>query len=494
MYWKNDHNMAPNARLRGHRPVSIALRMTVWYALSAFLLIFAATGFLYWVLATNLEQEDVRVLEDNLNNARLMLRSAPLGVPPGRQEPEPAWSPEQRPQVYVRILDGDARTILETPGMSEELAAPAAADLARLNAENQVSDEALSRSGKLFQIIAARAGGEGEPVRYIQIAMDRHNEEHLLARYREKFWIVLSVSVVLCSLVGYTIARSGMRPIESISRTAERIRSTTLHERIDTSGLPAELSSLAKTFNSMLDRLQDSFARISQFSDDVAHELRTPIHNLRGEIEVALSKARSSEDYREALGSCLEECARISRVIQSLLFLARADNARELLQREAVDVGKELTTVQDFYEASATEAGVDLATSVPTGLSAPLDRTLFQQALGNLVSNAITHTPAGGSVRVAACEEGPWLTVTVTDTGCGIAAEHLPYVLDRFYRVDRARAGSRQNVGLGLAVAKSIVERHGGCVAIHSKLGEGTCVSLRFPNASSLERSVMLSD
>ena len=272
-----------------------------------------------------------------------------------------------------------------------------------------------------------------------------------------------------------------MRPIESIGRTAERIRSTTLHERIGMVGLPAELSGLARTFNTMLDRLQDSFARISQFSDDVAHELRTPINNLRGEIEVALTKARSSEDYRELLGSCLEECARISRVIQSLLFLARAENTPEPLQRENIDVGKELAAVQEFYEAAAAEAGVDLRAPVTDDLWAPLDRTLFQQAVGNLVSNAITHTPKDGTVQITACGDQSWLKVSVMDTGCGIAPEHLPHVLDRFYRVDRARSGSRHNVGLGLAVVKSIVERHSGTIEIDSELERGTQATLLFP-------------
>ncbi|HYM01732.1 MAG TPA: heavy metal sensor histidine kinase, partial [Stellaceae bacterium] len=420
--------MPENIRYRGRRPFSIALRMTVWYALSAFLLIFAATGFLYWVLATNLEREDVRVLEDNLNNVRLLLRSSPPNAPADQRATGPLWPSEQRPQIYVRILNADAETVLETPGMSEELPPPGAADLATLGAGSEVSHQAVSHSGKLFQTLAARVAGETPQAaaRFIQIALDRQNEEHLLAQYRERFWLVLSVSVILCSLAGYAIARSGMRPIESISRTAERIRSTTLHERIDTSGLPAELSGLAETFNSMLDRLQDSFARISQFSDDVAHELRTPVHNLRGEIEVALSKVRSSEDYRDTLGSCLEECGRISRVIQSLLFLARADNTHELLQRENVDVGKELTTVQEFYEAAAAEAGIDLHVSASADLRALLDRTLFQQAVSNLVSNAITHTPRGGAVHVTAREDDTSLNVLVSDTGCGIAPEHLP--------------------------------------------------------------------
>ena len=483
--------MNESTQSRTRPPFSIALRMAVWYALSAFALVFAATGFLYWVLATNLEQEDIRVLEDNLNNARLLLQASPPSVLATQHGLEPASPHEQQPQLYIRVLNANAQTLVETPGMSRELSRPAAAELAALASGTEISRQSVSRSGRLFQILAARAGdAQGGPARYIQIAMDRHNEEHLLARYREWFWLVLSVSVILASIAGYVIAKGGMRPIESISHTAERIRSTTLHERIDTSGLPAELLGLAKTFNTMLDRLQESFARISQFSDDVAHELRTPIHNLQSEIEVALRKARSSEDYRDVLGSCLEEGRRISRVIQSLLFLARADNTPELLQRENVDISKELATVQEFYEAAASEAGVNLRIAAPSGLSASLERTLFQQAIGNLVSNAIAHTPRGGSVRVTACEDGQWLKVSVTDTGCGIAPEHLPYVLDRFYRVDRARSGSRQNVGLGLAVVKSIVERHGGSMGIESKPGEGTCVSLQFLEANSVEKAV----
>jgi len=488
--------MADNAMFRRRRPLSIALRMTVWYALSAFTLISAATGILYWVLATNLEQEDIRALQDNVNNVKLMLQSSEPSVVPEQQGPQLSSSTERRPEVYFRVLDANARIIVETPGTSQELPAPTADDLAIWKSMGKVSYHGVSRSGAAIQIVAESIASKNKdaPTRYVQIAMDRYNDERLLARYRERLAWILSVSVILSSLAGYAIAKSGMRPIESISRTAARIHFATLHERIETSGLPAELLGLANTFNSMLGRLQDSFAHISQFSDDVAHELRTPIHNLRGEIEVALSKARSSEDYREALGSCLEECGRISRVIQSLLFLARADNTAELLQREVVDIGKELTTIQEFYEASASEVGVDLAISAPTGLSAPLDRTLFQQAIGNLVANAITHTRPGGTVRLAACEDSPWLKVTVADTGCGIAPEHLPYVLDRFYRIDSARTGSRQNVGLGLAVVKSIVERHGGCVDIDSKPGEGTCVSLRFPQPTSAKRSAVTSD
>jgi two-component system heavy metal sensor histidine kinase CusS len=456
--------------------------MALWYALSAFALISVATGLLYWVLVDSLYQEDIRDLADNLNNARLLLRSSPTGQFPHSPEQRPSWAPPYQPQIYLRLLDSNAQTLTETPGMAGEMPPPAKGELAAIRAPDGEKRDVTSRSGKPFLTLIVRIPGESssEPPQFMQVAMDREHDEYLLARYRHRLWFVLGVSLVLCFLVGYLVARGGIRPIESISKTAARIRATTLHERIEAQGLPAELRGLTETFNGMLDRLEQSFRHVSQFSDDVAHELRTPISNLRGEIEVALSKARSEGEYREILESCLEECTRISRLIQTLLFLARSDTA-DALQHEKVDVGQELANVGAFYEVAAAEAGIRLDVCNNSAACAELDRTLFQQAIGNLVSNAIAHTPTGGSVNLTAESSREHLTVTVSDTGCGIAPEHLPHIFERFYRVDRARAGSPQNVGLGLAVVKSIVTGHGGRVEIDSEVGRGTRVRLILP-------------
>ncbi len=468
------------------RAISIALRMTAWYALSSFALVLVATGLLYWVLVTSMYQEDVRDLADNLNNARLLLMSSPPGRLIEPSDQRPSWAPSHQPEIYLRVIDPNAHIVVETPGMSDELPLPRKAELASITAPNGERREMVSPTGQPFLSLMIRVLGRdtNEPTYYMQVAMDRAHDEYLLARYRERLWFVLSVALVLCSLVGYLIARGGMRPIENIGRTAERIRSTTLHERIVVDDLPAEISGLAETFNSMLDRLEESFQRVSHFSDDVAHELRTPVNNLRGEIEVALSRARSGEDYREILGSCLEECTRISRLIKSLLFLARMEGAADGLQVESVDIGEELAKVQDFYGAAAAEADVDLRVSMKGALRARVDRMLFQQAIGNLVSNAIAHTPAGGIVEIDACGGGDELTLSVADTGCGIASDHLPHVFDRFYRVDRARSSTGHHVGLGLAVVKSIIARHGGHVKIESEIGRGTQVRMILPATS----------
>lgn len=463
--------------------MSIALRMTIWYALSAFTLIVVATGLLYWVLVESLYQEDVRDLADNLNNARLLLLSSQFQKIPDRLDRRPAWAPSRQPEIYLRLLDQSGHTLVETPGMADQLPTPSAAQLKAASDTEGEKLDVISPSGLPFLTLIVRVPGRSpaEQARFMQVAMNREHDEYLLARYRERLWLVLGVSLVLCSLVGYLIARSGMRPIERIAGTAERIGSTTLHERINPLGLPAELAGLAETFNNMLDRLEASFQRISQFSDDVAHELRTPINNLRGEIEVALGKERSGEDYREVLGSSLEECNRLSGLIQSLLFLARTEGASQPIQGERVDIGTELHTVQEFYEPAAADGGVALRVSAPVDLSACVDRALFQQAVGNLVSNAIAHTQPGGQIDITATAKDRYVIVSVKDTGCGIPAEHLPHVFERFYRVDTARANSAHHVGLGLAVVKGIVTRHGGTVHMTSEIGHGTCVTLAFP-------------
>jgi two-component system heavy metal sensor histidine kinase CusS len=475
--------MASTNLIKSTTSWSLAARLTAWYAGSAFLLILAATGFLYWALLTNLDREDDQFLADKIHILRLFLRDKPHDATPLKQEAEWEWAASQHAQFYVRILDENGRPVIETPGMGEDLAAEVFPPAAAADAEPGSGSEVHSRTGKSFRILAARAmvGDSDGLYRVIQVALDRTYEEDLLAGYRRNLWIVLGTALLLCALVGYRIARRGLRPVAEITEMAARIRSSTLDERIETSGLPAELFALAGTFNDMLDRLEESFNRLSRFSADIAHELRTPVNNLRGEAEVALGKSRSPEEYREVLGSCLEECARLSRIIDSLLFLARAESPETQIAREPLDVGRELAAVRDFYEAAAVEAGVTLRLSCLEGVVVDLDRTLFQRALGNLVANALAHTAAGGAVTVSACRESDAVRVMVTDTGCGIPEAHLPHVFDRFYRVDDARSTASGRVGLGLAIVKTIAGLHHGAATIQSEVGKGTGITLTFP-------------
>jgi two-component system heavy metal sensor histidine kinase CusS len=288
-------------------------------------------------------------------------------------------------------------------------------------------------------------------------------------------------ALMLCPFVGYRIARRGIRPVERIAETARRISSSTLSERIQPAGYPVELAALAGTFNAMLDRLEDSFARLSDFSADIAHELRTPVNNIRGEAEVALTRARTVEDYREVLSSCLEEVVRLSELIANLLFLARTESPGTHLKRELIEIDQVLHGVHDYFEPAAIEVGIHLMVECASKATISVDRALLQRAMANLVSNALAYTPVGGTVTLREIQEQGSVRVEVQDTGVGIPPEALPRVFDRFYRVDRARSSRSGGTGLGLAIVRSIVVLHGGSINIQSKPGTGTTVSLLLP-------------
>jgi two-component system heavy metal sensor histidine kinase CusS len=234
----------------------------------------------------------------------------------------------------------------------------------------------------------------------------------------------------------------------------------------------------------MLERLEESFERISRFTADIAPDLRTPVKNIRGEAEVALARPRTVDEYRDALESSLEEAVRLSELIGDLLFLARAESPLTELHQEKVNVGELLGTVLEYYEASASNAGISLVNQGTEPLNAVLDRSLLLRAVSNLVSNAIAHTLPGGAVTLKATPEDGAIRIDVCDTGVGIPAEALPRVFDRFYRVDPSRSKSSGGTGLGLAIVQSIMTLHGGSAAISSQPGSGTQVTLRMPAIS----------
>ncbi len=443
------------------------------------MLVLATATFLYWTSIRNLDREDDRLLGDRARVLLSVLESRPGDVEAVRREVFEEWDAHQRTQLHVRILGLEGQTLVETPGM-EKLLPPHS--FPSPEAEPGVGfDVVFAGSGSFRVLSVSTAPGPGRsPV--VQVAMDRSLEAELAADYRTNLLVVLVVGLFACAAAGYAIAHRGIKPIHGITAIADRITSTNLNERMSSGGLPAELLALAGTINKMLDRLEDSFTRLSRFSADIAHELRTPIASLRGEVEVALGRPRTEAEYREILGSSLEECGRLSRLIDRLLFLARAENPRTQITRETCELVTELSKVDEFYQAAAAEAEIRLIVEVePAHSRAEVDRSLFQRAVGNLIANALSHTPARGTVTVWASADASLATVKVFDTGKGVPASHLPHVFDRFYRGDQARSSQNGNVGLGLAIVRSIVELHEGNVQIASEVGKGTCVTMVFP-------------
>jgi two-component system, OmpR family, heavy metal sensor histidine kinase CusS len=466
-------------------PGTLTFRLTAGYALAGLLMVVLATASLYLVLVTELEKSTDQFLADKLNVIRTMLRDRPNDWDNLREEVELESAARQYEHFYIRLLDDQNAPLMTTPGMAEQL------DLRKFPGPSQTQTKhALAlkgKDGRMFRVTTAPVPVGWPPTQTdtIQIAIDVSQKEALLARYRSWFWAILAGSLAIFPLVGYQIARQGIRPVEEIAITAQHISSTNLRERILPEGYPSELASLAGTFNQMLDRLEESFERISRFSADIAHDLRTPVNNIRGEAEVALARARTVEEYRDVLGSCLEETVRLSDLISDLLFLARTESPLGHLHWARVDLGELLNGVREYYEAAAAEGGISLTTANGDApVIAELDRTLVRRAVGNLVANAVAHTPPGGSVVLGAKSEGNTVRIAVSDTGVGIPPEDLPRVFDRFFRVDKSRSQVSGGTGLGLAIVQSIMVLHSGKAEIESQLGRGTRVTLQMPSSA----------
>jgi two-component system heavy metal sensor histidine kinase CusS len=476
------------------RPRSLAYRLTVWYALSSFTLVLLATAFLYWVLARNLDRENDRLLADLVLPVVNLLHDQPSDRDAVRRQVALGRLSRNEPHLYLRVLDEQQQPIAETPSIGLVFPRSEFPTPQEYNRDTAQGRTVQTAAEQWFRIAAYRLPPAPQQSGYtIQAALDRTHEEELLADYRRKLWLVLGAALLICAVGGYQLARRGVRPVRDIAEAAGRIRSSTLDKRIELRGLPDELRTLAETFNAMLGRLESSFTRLNDFAADLAHELRTPINNLRGEAEVALSKARTASEYQELLGSALEEYQRLTRLIDDLLFLARADHPVQQIERETVHVADELERLREFYEAAATDSGVRLTIDCDEKIAAPINRTMFQRAVGNLLSNAVRHTQAHGTIAVSAREQDGALQIEVADTGVGIDAVHLPRLFDRFYRVNAARhQGHSSNVGLGLAIVKSIAELHGGSVRIESEVGVGTKVIISFLNTAPNERHISM--
>ena len=322
MSWKPTDSFAPVSRLRR----TLAFRLTAAYALAGLSLVFLATASLYLLTVTEMERSTGLFIADKLNVLRTMLRERPNDQEALQEEIELESAARRYQQFYIRLLDERNQPLLMTPGMAERL------DLEQLTRQTGSHPgrtiRMTGRHGRAFRVTSATApvGSPSTQTDTIQIAIDVSQQEEFLQRYRLWFFGILLGTFVALPLIGYQIARRGIRPVEDMAATARRISSTNLRERILPDGYPFELASLAGTFNQMLDRLEDSFERISRFSADIAHDLRTPVNNIRGEAEVGLARARTITEYRDVLESCLEEAVRLSDLIGNLLFLARAES------------------------------------------------------------------------------------------------------------------------------------------------------------------------
>jgi two-component system heavy metal sensor histidine kinase CusS len=476
------------SRLKG--PWSLATRLAIGFSTASFLLLVCCTAVPYWALTYNLDREDNESIVEKFRSVADLIARHPIPAAGVSVDDALAHAiePEFSEPIFVRVLrERDGRPLIESKGMTPLLPAglfPEATTYTWPDSRPPALADKHIPKHRHMRLLAGKVAVQGtsEPL-IIQVALDRTPEAQLLGAFRSGLAALVTFGLVVSAVAGFAIARRGLRPVRRMAAAVSQIGSSNLNERLKTDQVPAELSSLATAFNSMLARLEDNFSRLSQFSSDIAHELRTPVGNVRGLVELTLSKTdRPLKEREELLSDALDECGHLAKLIDSLLFLARSENPQTLINRQLLNLRTELEAMVEFYEPAATEAGIHLAVSGPPDVPAWIDKLLVQRAVANLVENAITHTAAGGSITLSAARGEVSATLTVSDAGRGIPPEHLAKIFDRFHRVDASRSTHTGGAGLGLAMVRSIALMHGGTAEARAGGNGGAEFTLVFPD------------
>jgi two-component system heavy metal sensor histidine kinase CusS len=459
------------------KPDSIAKKLVLLFTLAAAILLGSALGGFYWLVVRHAFAEDNAVLNDKIRALQAELRE-PDGLKAISQELKSHRTGE--PAAYwVRVLDPESRIVAETPRMSELLPITV---FTRPTSSASLVPKDYRDGQKLFSLTAVNESTDGQSYT-IQVAQDRSEDERFRRKFGALLLLTLVVGTIAFAAIAITVTRRGLQPLREMARLVARVRPTHLSERLTQLQWPAEIEPLAAAFDNMLTRLEDSFTRLSQFSADLAHELRTPVANLLGEAQVALTRARSAEEYREIIESSVAECERLSGIVDNLLFLARAEAADRHIQRTMFEGKSAAEKIAAFYEPVAEEQQITISCKGEGKIYA--DAMLFARAINNLVENALRHTPPGGSILISLTVGPIQSEISVKDTGCGIPREHLPRIWDRFYRADSSRSSG--GAGLGLALVKSIVDLHGGSATVKSEVNRGTIITITFPNKPELK-------
>ena len=480
-------------------PRALSLRLALMFAAVSLLLLGALGSYLYLSLAREMAWRDDQALVGRVERMRALLGDS-----------EGITALQQRPQLYANmlgnrdnvlwVLDGAGRPLIEVnPAGLPVPALPASA-----GPGVQLHDSADAGTGTAATPISGhpaaarlawqRVTHDGQALTLVagRLLLER---EQMLAAYRLKLWLALATGALLAFGLGWAVALRGLHPVRNLAARAAAIDVQHLHLRLQDVAPVQELQQLGDALNQMLARLDDGFGRLSRFSEDLAHEMRTPLNNLMGQTQLALQRPRTVDDYQALLASSQEEYERLARMIDNMLFLARAEQPDTAAQREPIDLHVLVAQLCDYFEGMAEERGITLVNATQGTLHA--DPQLLRRALANLVANALHYGAADSPVRIdsqpslGGRADGPrspggntggGLDICVHNQGQPIAPEHLPRLFDRFYRCDPSRAQPGDSGGLGLAIVRSIMQLHGGSVGVDSDAA-ATRFVLRFPTS-----------
>jgi heavy metal sensor kinase len=458
---------------------SIRFRLTAWYAM-ILAVTFAAVGIGVWLAMRDSIHDTVdKDLRSRLAAMRAFFqRQVSDGEEPVAELIEhAALAPSG---ARFRVVNGRGQWLYQSPGTESWGATPP--DPSRLPKRGRF--ETVMQNGKPIRVVSAPIAATASPV-VVQIGIPIDEFAEMLDGFTWTVLLASPVLLLLASAAGYWMSGRALAPVGRITRTAGEIEAQNLSERLPVLGTGDELDQLSKTLNAMFTRLEDSFRRITQFTADASHELRTPIAIIRTTAEVIRRKPRSDKEYAEALDRILAESERTTELIEGLMLLARADAGAEDIVTEAVRLDTLAQAACADAAVLAEAEGVALVSDGLTPCTVQGDHRALHRLLLVLLDNGIKYSNAGGVVRVC-LEMRQWkdrrtAVLEVRDRGIGIAPEDLPHIFERFYRASKDRSRKIDGLGLGLSIAQSIAQRHGGEIQMESAPGVGSTVRVFLP-------------
>ncbi|MCJ1886636.1 heavy metal sensor histidine kinase [Pseudomonas sp. LA21] len=456
------------------RPASLSLRIGLWVGLLGSVLMLLLVALAYLALDHQLDVRAARALEDKLGQLRHS-----LDVDPGL-----AALPLRGYALKDQLMGHDnlSAALLEMRhGQPALFNSGREADLATLDdfAGNGRPFSWSTEDGR--RLLTGRIQvqlRDGSTVR-VFLTLDRRDDDALLGAFLRSALLAMPPLLLLIAFGARVVAKRGLQPLRRFGKVASLVSTEDLSHRMPVQHLPRELGDTARALNLMLHRLDNGVQQLTQFSDDLAHELRSPIGNLLGKAQVTLSRPREKAEYEAVLASGIEELERVTRIVSDMLFLAQVSHPKALLPREPVRLDEEARKVAELFAFSAEEKSQTIEIDGHGWVLG--DRLMIQRAISNLLSNAIRHTPEGGHIRLSVEGDQEAVVLQVENPGAGIAPQHLEHLFERFYRVDKGRSRADGGTGLGLAIVRSIMELHQGTASAESSVEGPTRFRLAFP-------------
>ena len=403
-----------------------------------------------------------------------------------RADPEEALIVDRLKQVYV-LMDANGHPIEVGPRYGD-LPWDTPDEIRRaVRTKEPLWKIKHNKRGEKYLIRSGVVMSDDDKPYYVAIGRSYAEGDRILRGFTRYYFALVPLVIASACVLGWFMAGRALVPVNDLARTAQRITGSNLTVQIPKRGADDELDRLIEAFNRMIERLDASLRQARQFSTDVSHELRTPLTAIRGQLEVALLTAQTTEQYQEAILNALQDAERLSQTIRALLLLSQAESGQLALQRQTLDLVALTRDIVDQFQIPAESARLTLSAHLPPHCYLEADRMQMERLLSNLLSNAVKYTPEGGSITVTVEDHTGDAILRVADTGVGIAPDHLPHIFDRFYRVPNVDGTNEKTpergLGLGLSFVASIAKAHRGTIDVRSNPGRGTTFEFRFPKS-----------